>query len=112
MSFRQGRHAPAFVLLALSRGPSYGLGILEFLERSLPLSTFDAARVYRTLQALEREGAVEATPGPSGAAGRWYRITAKGRRMLDDFEEDIRKRVANLSFFLDFRRRTAREAGR
>ncbi len=112
MSFRQGRHAPAFVLLALSRGPSYGLAILEFLERSLPLNTFDGAGVYRTLRALEREGAVEPTEGPSGAAGRWVRITAKGRRMLDGFEEDIRKRVANLSFFLDYRGRSAREAGR
>ncbi|ACG71606.1 transcriptional regulator, PadR-like family [Anaeromyxobacter sp. K] len=102
--FRRGRHAPAFVLLALSRKPSYGLEILEFLERHLPGSGYDSAAVYRTLQALERQGAVAATRDPGGGAARkWYRITRDGGRMLDAFEEDVRRRMAYLAFFLDYR---------
>jgi DNA-binding PadR family transcriptional regulator len=106
-SFRTGRHSPAFVLLALTRGPSYGLEILEFLQASLPMNPFDGAAVYRTLRLLERQGAVSgAWERREGARRRWYRLTGKGSRLLDAFEDDVRLRLANLSFFLDFRKKT------
>ncbi|MBI1919590.1 MAG: PadR family transcriptional regulator [Geobacter sp.] len=111
MSFRHGRHAAAYILLALTQGPSYGLEILAFLGRSLPFCNFDTASVYRTLQALEKQKAVESYwEGDRGGAPRkWYRLTEEGERMLDEFEADIRLRHANLSFFLEFRGRQRKE---
>lgn len=104
--FRTGRHAPAFVLLPLTRGPSYGLEILSFLRESLATTSLDGPGVYRTLRQLERQGAVSGTwERRDGSRRRWYRLTPKGSRMLDAFEEDVRLRMANFSFFLDFRKK-------
>lgn len=104
MSFRHGRHAPAFVLLALSPGPSYGLAILAFLERSLAGRRFDAASVYRTLQSLERDGAVEVRwERGEGPRRKWYRLTSKGWALLDGYEADVRRRMEDFAFFLEIR---------
>jgi PadR family transcriptional regulator PadR len=112
MTFRHGRHAPAFILLALAPRPSYGLEILAFLERSLPGSGFDSASVYKTLQSLERQGAVEARwEQPGSARRKWYRLTAKGHALLDEFEKDVRQRVEHFAFFLEFRARHGRARG-
>ncbi|HSM91273.1 MAG TPA: PadR family transcriptional regulator [Anaeromyxobacteraceae bacterium] len=106
MTFRHGRHAPAFVLLALAARPSYGLEILAFLERSFPGSGFDSASVYKTLQSLERQGAVEARwETPEGPRRKWYRLTPEGQSLLDEFEADVRLRMRNFSRFLELRAR-------
>lgn len=106
MTFRHGRHAPAFILLALAPRPSYGLEILAFLERSFPGSGFDTASVYKTLRSLERQGAVEARwEAPEGPRRRWYRLTATGQALLDEFEADVRQRMRNFALFLELRAR-------
>jgi DNA-binding PadR family transcriptional regulator len=96
------RHTPAFILLFLAQQPCYGAALLAALQEKLPNYNTDSAIVYRSLQDLEREQAVEffwetTSPGP---AKKWYKITPVGLAKLQDFHQDILTRKANLDFFL------------
>ena len=100
---RHGRHTPAFLLLLLAQGPSYGLALLTKLEEELPYNKLDSAAIYRSLQELEKTGAVAtywdtSEPGP---ARKWYRITKVGHEKLREFKRDIEERKKNLEFFLN-----------
>lgn len=103
MAKSHGRHTPAFLLLMLSEGPSYGAQLLSRLETELPHCFSDSAIVYRSLTQMAQNGLVESrwVPEESGRPRRWYAITKKGRQALGDYADDIRRRVANLSFFLE-----------
>ena len=68
----------------------------------MPANKLDSAILYRSLQDLEKSGALEAywdtnEPGP---AKKWYRITPIGLKRLAEFKEDIEARVKNLEYFL------------
>ena len=100
---KHGRHGPAFVLIQLKSGPMYGLAILEKMKAEMPFCPFDTAAIYRALQQLEQQGAVEfdwdtSEPGP---ARKWYRITEQGEQLLEEFRSDIEKRLKNLTYFMD-----------
>ncbi len=98
----QYRHLPAFILLALARGPIHGGAINSVLAERMPHFTPDSGAVYRTLQQLERDGEVVAqwdTEG-HGPARKLYRLTDAGWERLDYWREDIERRVANLQHFL------------
>jgi len=96
------RHAPAFILLFLARRDSYGAGLLKAMQSEIPYCFADSAVIYRKLQELEKEGAVESywETDISGPAKKWYKITNKGLEVLEEFKEDIERRIKNLEFFL------------
>jgi DNA-binding PadR family transcriptional regulator len=96
------RHAPAFILLFLARENLYGAAILSKMQEELPRCFADSAVIYRSLQELEEDGAVEACweTDVSGPARKWYAITARGYQRLAQFKEDIETRKKNLEFFL------------
>ncbi len=103
MAKTHGRHTPAFLLLMLSDGPSYGAQLLTRLESELPHCFSDSAIVYRSLAQMDKQGLVETrwvTEG-AGQPRKWYFITRKGRMALGEYAEDIERRVKNLTFFLD-----------
>ncbi|HUW42381.1 MAG TPA: PadR family transcriptional regulator [Rectinemataceae bacterium] len=99
---KQSRHLAAFVLLFLREEPSHGAALLARMEAEMPHCLADSAGLYRTLQALEREGAVVTSweAQASGAPRKVYTVTRKGRAALRVFDEDIRDREENLRFFL------------
>lgn len=74
----------AWLLLLVRDGASYGYELRRALdEHRLDV---DPATVYRVLRGLERDGRVESR-WMSPAAGprrRFYRLTARGRRTLED----------------------------
>ncbi|GAU77894.1 PadR family transcriptional regulator [Fusibacter sp. 3D3] len=102
MKGKPGRHAPAFVLLELSKGPNYGLQILHQLKENLPICKLDSAAVYRALSSLESSGFVTSYTEDieSGVAKRFYTITDEGFKALDQFCEDIQMRIKNMEYFL------------
>lgn len=102
MPKQHSRHTPAFLLLFLSNGPSYGANLLSRLQTELPYCLSDSAIVYRSLQEMEKKGLVEAQweTRKSGQPRKWYTITSKGMLVLEEYAEDIRRRHANLEFFL------------
>lgn len=99
---KQGRHAPAFILLFLAEGPSYGLDLLKKMDSLLPCNKIDSAAIYRSLKDLEQEELVvsEWDTSNSGPAKKYYRITEKGLNELTEFKKHIEVKIQNLNFFL------------
>lgn len=102
MKFKHGRHSAAFLLLFLAEEDNYGGKLLQKCEEELPMNPIDSACIYRTLIKLEKEGAVQSywNTANQGKPIKMYRITAVGKKKLDDFQIDIETRIKNLSFFL------------
>ncbi|MEH7504737.1 helix-turn-helix transcriptional regulator [Neobacillus drentensis] len=98
-----GRHTSEFLLMFLTEGDSYGGKLLQKCEEELPVNPIDSAILYRTLKKLEKEGAVESYLDTSDKDKliKMYKITAVGKRKLEDFKIDIEEKVKNLSFFLN-----------
>lgn len=71
-------------MLLLDSGASYGYEMRRELD-SHQLSV-DPSVVYRTLRKLERDGWVSSRwmQSAAGPRRRFYKLTAKGRRNLDD----------------------------
>ena len=97
------RHLPAFILLAAAQAPGHGADLLARIHRLLPEASLDSGAVYRTLNALEREGELAATwdttsPGP---ARKVYRLTPLGWERLDFWRADIAHRLTLLGRFLE-----------
>lgn len=103
MKCKPGRHTAAFILLFLTKEPSYGFELLKKFESDIPCNLIDSAAVYRSLKMLESIGAVEFkwdTHEP-GAAKKIYSITDVGYVELDEFKADIELRYNNFVFFLN-----------
>ena len=100
---RRGRFAPAFILLFLTEGPSYGTQLLRQIAAALPENRMDNAVIYRSLQHLEAEGSVVSTldDSQSGPVRKYYHITPKGEDSLKDFNDEIQRMLDNLSVFQD-----------
>ena len=97
------RHLPAFILLVAAQAPGHGADILSRMRRLLPEAGLDSGAVYRTLNALERDGEMTAvwdTTG-SGPARKVYRLTPRGWERLDFWRADIAHRRARLGRFLE-----------
>lgn len=80
---------PAWLLLSLREGDSYGRVLCERLnELGLPV---DTSTSYRMLRALDTEGAITShwTKSDIGPARRLYRLTHEGRRRLAEFAATI-----------------------
>ena len=80
---------PAWLLLLLRGGDSYGRVLCQRLNE-LGLAV-DTSTTYRMLRALDQEGAISShwTKSDIGPARRSYRLTAQGRRRLDELAATI-----------------------
>jgi PadR family transcriptional regulator PadR len=96
------RHAPAFILLFLAEEDLYGAALLNTMQKKLPYFNMDSAVIYRTLQDLEGEGAINSywDTNVSGSPRKRYQISDKGFKRLAEFREDIEMRMRNFEFFL------------
>lgn len=103
---QQYRHLPAFILLLLAENPVHGSAIHAALRDRLGLQRPDTGAIYRTLQQLEQEGAVESMwdTGGKGPAKRVYSLTSIGKGNLEEWRQDIELRLATLQRFLEIYR--------
>ena len=101
-SSRQYRHLQAFVLLCLADGPLHGGAIHSALQEKIPGFKVDTGAVYRTLQALSKEGELEFSWDTEGAgpARKIYRLNQAGVKKLALWKEDIEHRLSILGSFL------------
>jgi DNA-binding PadR family transcriptional regulator len=77
------RHA---LLALLSEGPKYGLRLRqEFEARTGEVWPLNIGQVYTTLQRLERDALVESDDAQGDGPQNVFRITAAGRRELDEW---------------------------
>ncbi len=71
----------AVVLAVLSREPAYGYKITQDVRQTIEISE---STLYPVLRRLEKESALETYDMEfAGRNRRYYRITPKGRNMLD-----------------------------
>ncbi len=80
------------ILLLLAERPSHGYSLLEPLG-ALGFSSVDRGGVYRTLNALEREGLVTSTLAASnlGPDRRIYEVTEGGQRTLETWASSLQE---------------------
>jgi len=86
------------VMGALDNGEAYGYQILQRLGRAPNLAITEST-VYPILARLAKERLLEVrtAPSPAGPPRRYYRLTAGGRRRLDE----MRRYWADLSGAVD-----------
>jgi len=113
-TFQRGRHAPAFILIILTDGPSYGLELLDKIDEMIPGNKMEKAILYRNLGSLEKEGkvTVRLDDSQSGPVRKYYAITEKGYKALDEFYSDICFRVKNLNKFMEKYNQLTEKKGR
>jgi DNA-binding PadR family transcriptional regulator len=119
---------PVVLLLLLKKGRSYGYDLSSDLEEhALTDAEIERAALYRTLRQLEANGNVtsEWDTDRGGPARRVYKLTAQGRRHLDEwasvldhvsksmarFVKDTRKLQTGTGAAAKSRRRRSRSAG-
>jgi PadR family transcriptional regulator PadR len=88
------------VLAILSRGEAYGYSILRQLEE-YPGLAFKESTLYLVLGRLKKEGLVSVRTGPSesGPPRRYFKLTASGKRRLQDMRhywDDTNKAILRL----------------
>jgi len=100
---KPGRHAPAFVLLILAKGPNHGLGILNVMDQLAPGHRLDSAVIYRVLKKLEDKACITSDwqESESGPKKKVYSISPKGRENLSLLKEDILSTIKRLQAFID-----------
>ena len=89
---RVERFVEPAVLLVLASGPCHGYDLKDRMVALVGEESVDVANLYRLLRQLELEGIVQSrwdTAG-SGPARRVYRLTSAGRRLLDQWAQQIR----------------------
>lgn len=75
------------VLKALSAGPTHGYGVARWIQdHSNDTLAVEEGSLYPALHRMARRGWLEAEWGVSenNRRARFYRLTAKGRRQLDE----------------------------
>jgi PadR family transcriptional regulator len=83
------------ILKTLTAGAMHGWGLAQRIEeRSGQVFLVNQGSLYPALHRLEREGLIRAEWGASdnNRRARWYEITAKGKKQLDE-EKDTWARV-------------------
>ena len=101
-SKQRGRHAPAFILLAVALQPNHGLGILSTLNEIAPGHRLDTAIIYRKLSEMEKKGCITShwEDSEAGPRKKIYNITEHGLKQLADFKEDIEGSIKRLNNFI------------
>lgn len=94
-------YAEACLLLVLVERPAYGYQLKAELE-GLGLTGFDRGRIYRTLRALESDGAVVShwETAQRGPARRTYVLTDVGHERLRAHARAVRVHRRRLNRFL------------
>lgn len=101
-SKHKGRHAPAFILLAIALEPNHGLGILNRLQEIAPGNRLDTAVIYRKLNEMEKKGCITSqwVDSEAGPRKKVYSITEFGLKQLEEFKVDIEESIERLNVFL------------
>jgi PadR family transcriptional regulator, regulatory protein PadR len=92
------------VLRALAWAPMHGYAVSEWVrDRTDGTIAIEDAALYKALHRLEREGAVLAEWGLSDTSrkARFYRLSAKGRRLLQSREAAWRRYAAAMARALE-----------
>ena len=98
---RVERFVEPAVLLVLATGPCHGYDLKDRMVALVGEESVDVANLYRLLRQLELDGIVGSrwdTAG-SGPARRVYRLTSAGRRLLDQWAQQLRHLEAALMTF-------------
>jgi transcriptional regulator len=91
------------VLKTLARGPLHGYGIARWIEEATgDAVVVEEGSLYPALYRMERRQWIEAEWGKSelGRRAKFYRITAPGRRRLQDETEQWARFAAGVSRML------------
>jgi DNA-binding PadR family transcriptional regulator len=89
-----------FILMAVAEGELHGYAAIQAVrERSEGTVRVGTGSFYRRLSLLMKDGLVEEAPGPRDddpRRGAYYRVTARGRRVLGHERERLAALVAAL----------------
>jgi len=94
---------PVVLLLLKKKGRSYGYDLSSDLQRhALTDAEIERAALYRTLRQLEANGNVDSEwdTDRGGPARRVYRLTAQGRRHLDEWAEVLENVSKSMARFV------------
>ncbi|MDH3518029.1 MAG: PadR family transcriptional regulator [Acidimicrobiia bacterium] len=80
------------LLAVIGEQPSYGYEMVRKLSNR-GLELVSEGTIYPVLSRLQKSGLVEGylVESPAGPARKYYRISTKGRRALDDWSGDWKK---------------------
>ncbi len=95
---RVERFTEPALLLLLREQPAHGYDLLEHLPELTGESRVEMGNVYRLLRALEEEGLVTSTWSDGK---RTYAITDRGRQLLDQWAEALRRSQERTERFLN-----------
>ncbi len=103
MFARVERFTEPAILLLLRERPVHGYELLERLPELTGEQRVEMGNLYRLLRALEEEGLLsskwdETSPGP---AKRRYAITERGRALLDQWVDALRRSQERTERFLE-----------
>jgi len=85
------------ILKTLSLGPMHGYGVAQHIHRlSNDALRIEEGSLYPALRRMQVKGwvASETKRTPTGREARYYRLTAAGRRQLEEEEEVFKQSVA------------------
>ena len=87
-----------YILLALADAPAHGYAVMQAIrDRSAGAVSASTGSFYRRLSAITKAGLVEEAAGPKAddpRRGAYYRLTARGRRVLADERDRLAALVA------------------
>lgn len=92
------------VLRALREGPLHGYGVGRWIrETSREVLQIEEGALYPALHRLDRKGHVTARWGETelGRQAKFYRLTARGRRVLEKEQARWREHAAAVAAVLD-----------
>lgn len=92
------------ILKSLSLEPMHGFGVGKRIEQmSQGVFRVNPGSLLLAFQRLERQGLASAEwrASDNNRRAKYYRLTAKGRRRLDDETADWRRRVAAVARLLE-----------
>lgn len=95
---RVERFTEPVLLLLLRERPAHGYDLLERLPELTGEQRVEMGNLYRLLRGLEDEGLVTSTWAD---AKRTYAITERGRQLLDQWVEALRRSQTRTQLFLD-----------
>ncbi|HTP32008.1 MAG TPA: PadR family transcriptional regulator [Candidatus Acidoferrales bacterium] len=93
------------ILKTLARGPNHGFGITVHIQNaSEGLLRIEEGSLYPALHRLERENAVssEWKASENGRRARYYKISAAGRKRLEEHEGQWQSLSLGVARVLDF----------
>ena len=96
-------HLPTLLLKVLSRGPNHGYRIAQDVKaRSKGVLEFKEGTLYPALHLLESKGLIESDEQvEQGRTRRYYRLTERGLKALDEEKEEWKRVSAAISLILE-----------